>query len=292
MIARNISQALCSGNETLIKEAFITIRNNYPSMDLSEYHYLVDWVESSEDYFGEPTLEARWIHWCTKATSISVADDNKTDIPLLIGCLKSLHLFKAYLNKISNIPETIGNCTFLEKIDLSNNYLTNLPDTWSTLDNLSFLALNGNRIKQLPPSLADCSSLRKLNLRNNKISTIPNSFGSSSSLKIIMGCNNAFKEIPNGLSGMTSLFMLYFRENTIKNIDSSVSVLGKLPNLRGLDLSSCKISSIPSSLKRITQLKRLNLYGNPLPESEIAKAEELLPECTIITYPHSFIDPD
>jgi internalin A len=292
MIENNISHALCSGNEILIKEAFITIRNKYPLIDLSQYHHLVDWIESSEDYFGEPTLEARWIHWCTKATSISVADDNKTDIPLLVGCLKSLRLFKAYLNKISSVPETIGNCTLLEKIDLSNNHLTDLPDTWSTLDNLSFLALNGNQIKQLPPSLADCSSLRKINIRNNKINTISNSFGSSSSLKIIMGCNNSFKEVPTGLSDMTSLSMLYLKENAITSIDSSISVLNKLPSLRGLDLSSCEISSIPSSFKNITQLKRLNLYGNPLPESEIAKIEKLLPECTIITYPHSFIDPD
>ena len=63
-----------------------------------------------------------------------------------------MNLTSLYLNnnKLSQLPESIGNLVNLISLDLSNNTLTRLPESIGNLVNLTSLDLDNNKIYILP----------------------------------------------------------------------------------------------------------------------------------------------
>ena len=77
-------------------------------------------------------------------------------------------------NKISSLPDSIGNLTYLRELWLSSNELTSLPDSVGNLNPLRELNLRSNKITSLPDSIGNLTSLIDLNLGDNKLVSLSN----------------------------------------------------------------------------------------------------------------------
>lgn len=73
------------------------------------------------------------------------------------------------LNRISEVPDNIGNLTNLEELILSNNRIVSLPLTIGNLKYLKSLGLASNRITFIPQEIK-LLKLETLKIHNNPIS--------------------------------------------------------------------------------------------------------------------------
>lgn len=73
-------------------------------------------------------------------------------------------------NKLTALPESIGNLTFLQELNVTFNELTNLPESIGELSSLRWLDLQGNQLSVLPASIANISdTLEILFVNQNQI---------------------------------------------------------------------------------------------------------------------------
>ncbi len=94
------------------------------------------------------------------------------------------------------------------------------------------------------------------------------------------GCTN--------LSGIERISHLeYYRLRVLKANDCNLKLvpneIGTLSQVKILDFSDNKLTTLPSSIRELRGLKRLYLKGNPLPPEEIERVRRLLPYAEIIT---------
>jgi hypothetical protein len=151
---------------------------------------------------------------------------------------------KSYFEEIQKIevdyPKAEQKKKLLVKIDLSNCNLYEIPnDIFLIADIVELLNLGGNHISSLPLSM--------INFRK---------------LKILFFANNNFETIPIVLGSLPSLYMLSFKSNKISNIpcDSLSSSIG------WLILTDNLITTLPSSIGRLIQLRKCMLAGNLITE--------------------------
>jgi hypothetical protein len=65
-------------------------------------------------------------------------------------------------NRLTSLPEELGDCAKLKRLWLDDNRLTTLPDSLTRLSALQELYAPHNRLTALPPALARLPALRKL----------------------------------------------------------------------------------------------------------------------------------
>jgi hypothetical protein len=107
----------------------------------------------------------------------------------------------------------------------------------------------------------------------NHLTSLPDNMYLFKNIRILFFANNNFEEIPLCLGEMTSLFMLSFKSNRIHTIhmNSLSSSIG------WLILTDNQITNIPSSIGKLTGLRKLMLANNcisNIPE-EIQQCQEL-----------------
>ena len=143
-----------------------------------------------------------------------------------------------YSPKVAYVLKAVADGEKLTHVDLSNCGLTSVPDAIFELgDSLELLNLGGNNLFELPDSMIKLQKLR-----------------------ILFFAQNKFQNIPIILGKLSSLFMLSFKSNQVSYIDGeSLS-----PSICWLILSDNIISEIPSSIGKLTGLRKLMLAGNEL----------------------------
>src|SRR5450759_161124 len=70
--------------------------------------------------------------------------------------------------KLTELPESLGQLTQLQTLNLSGNQLTVLPEWLAQLKLLQTLNLSGNQLTALPEWLAQLKLLQTLNLSGNQ----------------------------------------------------------------------------------------------------------------------------
>ncbi|GMP41526.1 hypothetical protein CsSME_00011600 [Camellia sinensis var. sinensis] len=143
------------------------------------------------------------------------------EIPESIGQMSYLQVISLSSNHLTgSIPSSIWNCTYLKVLDLGNNNLSGvISGTLGELKQLQSLHLSNNKLTgEIPSSFQNLSSLETLDLGNNKLSGhIPPWFGNGfPNLRIISLRSNAFSGgLPSGLSNLSSLQVLDLAENNL-----------------------------------------------------------------------------
>lgn len=77
-------------------------------------------------------------------------------------------------NRIQQLPESIGNCTRLEKLALAGNQLTQLPAELANCSNLGLIRFSANQLAHFPQWLLAMPRLSWLGFSGNPFCTIPN----------------------------------------------------------------------------------------------------------------------
>lgn len=70
-------------------------------------------------------------------------------------------------NKIENLPNSIGACSFLQKCALAGNNLNKLPNSLSNCQNLELLRISANQLEDIPNSLFQLPRLSWLAIDGN-----------------------------------------------------------------------------------------------------------------------------
>ncbi|MED6268530.1 hypothetical protein CHARACLAT_023391, partial [Characodon lateralis] len=129
--------------------------------------------------------------------------------------LKKLSILKADLNRISLLPETIGNCESLTELVLTENRLQSLPASIGKLKRLSNLNCDRNQLTLLPKQIGGCSSLNVFCVRDNYLKKIPPELSQAIELHVLDVSGNRLSYLPMSLTTL-HLKALWLSENQSK----------------------------------------------------------------------------
>ncbi|KAM3321215.1 hypothetical protein P3S67_008417 [Capsicum chacoense] len=150
-------------------------------------------------------------------------------------------------------------------------------DWVSNLDRVSFY---DSEIKRIPEEMSpNCPTLSTLILSNCYLTMIPGPFFQyMNNLQVLDLSNNfALMDLPSCISNLESLRALSLRGcSQLK----SVPPLGKLKNLRELDVYSTGIEEVPQGMENLVKLKVLDMGGTGLDELP----KEILPKLSHLQY--------
>ncbi|CAK7338946.1 unnamed protein product [Dovyalis caffra] len=191
-----------------------------------------------------------------------------SDLPEQIGGLKMIE--KLYMRKctsLRSLPEAIGSILNLTTINLFGCNIMELPESFGRLENLVWLRLGlCKKLHKLPVSIGELKSLCHLLMEKTAVTVLPESFGKLSSLMILtMG-----KEPLESLSTHEQSVVLpasFSELSLLQELDAhawriSGKILDdfeKLSSLEFLHLGYNNFSSLPSSLRGLSLLKKLYL---------------------------------
>ncbi|CAN7034577.1 unnamed protein product [Brassica rapa subsp. trilocularis] len=218
-------------------------------------------------------------------------------IPTSVGMLNNLFQLDLDHTPIVTLPEETGDLRFIQKLELRNcKSLKFLPKSIGGMDTLQSLYLTGSDIEELPEEFGKLEKLVLLQMNKCKnLKRLPNSFGDLKSLYHLYMEETLVVELPESFGNLSKLMTLkmmkkpLFRSdtkgstseepgfvipNSFSNLESleevdarSWGVTGKIPDVfekltsvKILNLGNNYFHSLPSSLKKLTNLKELILY--------------------------------
>ncbi|KAG7476807.1 hypothetical protein MATL_G00086770 [Megalops atlanticus] len=100
---------------------------------------------------------------------------------------------------------SITSLATLKVLDLHENKLTSLPDDIGQLKSLQVLNVEKNHIKTMPDSIGELRLLQTLNVKGNGLRQLPSSMGQMSSLRTLDLSENMVKELPKALANIRTL---------------------------------------------------------------------------------------
>lgn len=150
--------------------------------------------------------------------------------------VNTVNLSKNTLNEVPARLLSLGKS--LTDLNMSLNKIASLPSEFGCLVKLSSLDLSINQLSDLPASCSKLTSLREINISNNRFTNLPSVLYSLKTLEIILASGNQIQLI---------------------EVDS----LLPMSSLSTLDLQNNNIGQVPPQLGNVTQLRSLQLEGNP-----------------------------
>ena len=143
-------------------------------------------------------------------------DELFAELMLAIGQLSSLERLSLDHNEIIHFELLSPICRMgsLQKLHLANNRLSALPESIGQLRSLTDLGVHNNALIELPASIGRLAALEKLSAQNNALAFLPESFGQLNELKTVSLVRNGAMTarthtrthhlgVPSGLFGNT-----------------------------------------------------------------------------------------
>ena len=154
---------------------------------------------------------------------LEITNHSFSSLPSCISSLgRTLNILRLSGNKLSGLPEEIGDLFFLSNLDAKNNALTSVPNRIGDLKKLSNLNLSGNKLTSLPSTIGEASALETLDLSNNQITDLPNSMAKLSRLRNLLLSKNQLKAAPAILPFLINLEKLDLSGNQIPQSEQDV----------------------------------------------------------------------
>lgn len=244
-------------------------------------------------WLGAAGTECEWVGViCVdgRVRELNLASNKLTgSIPPEIGNLTELHVLDLSLNSLTGpIPVDIGQLKALRNLTLAFNQLSgSIPAALGTLPELTRIYLTGNALTgSIPEEIGQLTKLSELSLGNNRLSgTLPRSLGGLTELTILNlgnqanlnffwpGENQFQGPFPAELSNLRRLndlslagpigepFPAFINDLTaLSNLQLSgfggaiPSDIGRLTNLRSLELVDGSFTSVPATIGQLDSL--------------------------------------
>jgi len=201
---------------------------------------------------------------------IDISSNPITEISPKISQLTELVSLKVNKCKLEHITHGIANLPFLQSIELKGNllkdFLAKIPPYEIKLQSLEMVDLSNNRLTQIPSVLKHLKKLSTLILAYNQIESIE---------KL---CRKEFE----------GLYVIDLSNNKIEVIPNAFGV--HLKNLQNLNLLNNDIAKLPHNIGLLTQLKTIQIDGNPF--KNIRRAIINKGSVTILNYLRQMYSPD
>uniref|UniRef100_A0A3P8Y7W6 PDZ domain-containing protein n=1 Tax=Esox lucius TaxID=8010 RepID=A0A3P8Y7W6_ESOLU len=208
---------------------------------------------------------------CQALRKLSLPDNDLSTLPTSIASLVNLKELDISKNGIQEFPDNIKCCKCLSVVEASVNPIAKLPDGFTQLLNLTQLFLNDAFLEYLPANFGRLSKLRILELRENHLKTMPNMFGvlvfqpevleQIHNLKELWMDNNSLQTIPGSIGKLRQLRYLDLAKNRIESLDTDISGCESLEDLL---LSSNMLQHLPDSIGMLKKLTTLKVDDNQL----------------------------
>lgn len=182
------------------------------------------------------------VHTITSTKALNYSNKKASSIPddvwdaAISGDVATLNLSKNALSEVPPRLLSLGKC--LTDLNMSLNKITSLPSDFGCLLKLSSLDLSINQLSDLPDSFSRLITLREINISNNRFRNLPSVLYSLKTLEIILASGNQIQAV-------------------------EVNSLLPMSSLSTLDLQNNDIAQVPPQLGNVTQLRSLQLEGNP-----------------------------
>ncbi|XP_022654283.1 chaoptin-like isoform X1 [Varroa destructor] len=172
-----------------------------------------------------------------------------------------------YLGLSDNLIKAVGDNTFrglvaLKQLDLSQNEIRQVPSgALKHLEGVRHIDLSANRIKSIF-EFPHLEHLLSLNLTNNSIISIETEGLSHLESLEVLDLSSNYIKTDLHLIGLSSLHTLNISNNLFQDIPSSIK---KLTSLKHLDISKAKIRNLGyGPFSQLTKLEYLNLAWNEI----------------------------
>ena len=235
-------------------------------------------------HLGECTIEL-----IKPARTIFISDADPLQLKLMLNLLKkainaktdkeldaldAISLTSAALNKskLNQIRRPKEKMVISEKIDYPTiqgpcNYLLqecvcNYTITKNFPFRLKELKVNGINLKRIESRILKLMWLVVLDLSGNSLTTLPKSFSGLVDLRELNLSNNQFSKVPVSffLTVSKNLQLLDLSNNQLSMVPYVISRLARIATLK---LSNNQLKRLPSTISSLTNLKILELVGNP-----------------------------
>ena len=150
------------------------------------------------------TLEGEFNKF-TECVELNINENKLSTLPVSIGDMKKLQYFWALHNLLTALPQSIGNCEYMQEMDVSFNQIMRLPEGICKLKDLKIFRANSNQLQSMPEDIGDLTQLKELNLGINAIQFFPDSFINLKSLEILVLSHNYFARLPDSISKLENV---------------------------------------------------------------------------------------
>uniref|UniRef100_A0AAY5L3I4 Leucine-rich repeat-containing protein 7 n=1 Tax=Esox lucius TaxID=8010 RepID=A0AAY5L3I4_ESOLU len=204
---------------------------------------------------------------CQALRKLSLPDNDLSTLPTSIASLVNLKELDISKNGIQEFPDNIKCCKCLSVVEASVNPIAKLPDGFTQLLNLTQLFLNDAFLEYLPANFGRLSKLRILELRENHLKTMPKQLELPEvleqihNLKELWMDNNSLQTIPGSIGKLRQLRYLDLAKNRIESLDTDISGCESLEDLL---LSSNMLQHLPDSIGMLKKLTTLKVDDNQL----------------------------
>ncbi|XP_041048261.1 amphoterin-induced protein 3 [Carcharodon carcharias] len=183
-------------------------------------------------------------------------------------CICASDLLSCVSRSLSMVPP--GLPATATSLDLSHNSLHQLQDNWlAQLPRLHTLRVGHNRIRHISAeAFHNASQLMHLDLSSNKLHSVEEHFFQElTNLQELLLYNNQIARVDSGaLLRLSNVQKVYLSWNLLTDFPFSILQEGSLPQLKIMDISSNRLSSIP--IDKVIALPQtikngLFLHNNP-----------------------------
>ncbi|MBD3350722.1 MAG: hypothetical protein GF364_04460, partial [Candidatus Lokiarchaeota archaeon] len=211
-----------------------------------------------------------------KLEILDLGGNELESLPKSFGSLESLNTLRINLNNLKNIPKSFKDLSKLKILDLNSANLEKIPDICKPiidLPSLEIMLLSKNPLSGIPKWFSEFTVLKELYIEDCGLDKLGDTFKplvEIKSLEVLGLTQNGLKTLPSWLAQFTNLKCLRLASN---NFEEFPTILCQLNNLEELELQghldrygylSNKLTTLPECIGKMTNLRVLNLMNNQI----------------------------